>query len=165
MIVRAIRDCVPSAINIIVDIQTIRWSDSKTGLRYIYLTPAFVIAILLAWDEGFKPKPFKFRLRAAQITSMRKTKTVTKAGKRSQKSRRVHKLGSRKTVIESGDLRKRMRPTVIGGRAPQLTRFSNQRIFGSRKLAAFIGGADLVAMLADFAERAASEPRHKGTRK
>jgi hypothetical protein len=36
MIVLGIQRAVPAATNIIVDIQTIRWSDRKRGLRYIY---------------------------------------------------------------------------------------------------------------------------------
>jgi hypothetical protein len=145
MIEFAIMRIIPNATHVMVDIQTIRWSDKDKGLRYIYFTPAKVIAIMLAWDEGYKPKPFSFRLRSPQIISTRIRHGKKENGKRTDK--RVHALGKRRRIIESGDQKKRMRPTVIGGKPPPLTRYHNQRIFGSRTLAGLVGGADLVAML------------------
>lgn len=144
MVEFAIEHDVPSALRVIVDIQTIRWTDRATGLRYTFLTPAKLLAIMLAWDEGHKPRPFSFRLRGAQITTSR-TERLKKDGKRIQK--RIHKLGPRRPMITKGDAKKRMRPTIVGGTPPPLTRFQNNRVFGSRTLAALVGGKDLVEML------------------
>lgn len=143
MIEYAIEHDVPNASRPIVDIQTIRWTDKTKGLRYTFITPAKILALMLAWDEGHKPKPFSFRLRGAQITSSRTV--VKRKGKTTTK--RTHQLGRRRPVIAKGDGKKRMRPTIIGGTPPPLTRFQNNRVFGSRTLAALVGGKDLVEML------------------
>lgn len=45
-----------------VDIQTIRWSESATGKRYIYLTPPIVADYIIAFDAGDKIEPFEFDL-------------------------------------------------------------------------------------------------------
>lgn len=146
MVKLAISRDVPAATHVLVDIQTIRWTDKTKGLRYTYLTPAKVIAIMLAWDEGYKPKPFSFRLRAAQVTSAR---PVVRSDGKKPTQVRAHKLGKRKRVIAPGDKNKRMRFTVIGGRPPPVTRFAYQghRVFGSRTLANLVGGKDLVELL------------------
>lgn len=144
MVEYAIEHDVPNASRAIVDIQTIRWTDKAKGLRYTFITPAKLLALMLAWDEGHKPKPFSFRLRGAQITSSRAT--VFQKG-RGQVRKAVHKLGRRHPLITKGDAKKRMRPAIVGGEPPPLTRFQNNRVFGSRTLAALVGGKDLVEML------------------
>jgi hypothetical protein len=147
MVALAIHRDVPSATHVLVDIQTIRWTDKAKGLRYTYMTPAKVIATMLAWDEAIKPAPFSFRLRGAQITTARPLVRETKTGTKKQK--RIHKLGRRQRIIASGDKKKRMRATIVGGKPPPITRFAFQgrRVFGSRQLASLIGGRDLVTML------------------
>ena len=144
MIEFGIEHDVPTARRVIVDIQTIRWTDPTRGLRYTFITPAKVLALMLAWDEGHKPKPFSFRLRGAQITTSRAT-VSRKSGK--VKTRAIHKLGRRRPLITKGDADKRMRPAIVGGEPPPLTRFQGNRVFGSRTLAALVGGKDLVEML------------------
>ena len=144
MIEYAIEHDVPSAIRVIVDIQTIRWTDRAKGLRYTFITPAKVLALMLAWDEGHKPKPFSFRLRGAQITTSRATVSRNSKG---TTRKTIHKLGRRRPLITKGDADKRMRPAIVGGKPPPLTQFQGNRVFGSRTLAALVGGKDLVEML------------------
>ena len=142
MIQLAIQRQIPAANHIIVDIQTIRWSDRTKGLRYTYFTPAKVIATMVAWDEGMKPAPFEFELRGPQVTTMRIRETVR--GRATGKAKLIYKFGQRKRVAPE---KTAMRATVVGGKPPPITRFSNRRAFGSRKLAALIGGQSLVEYL------------------
>ncbi len=62
MIADAIKACAPSAQHIMVDIQSIRWSDPKTKTRYTYLTPPVAQQNLLKFDKGETCKPFAFSL-------------------------------------------------------------------------------------------------------
>jgi hypothetical protein len=127
MIVLAIRRAVPSAIKILVDIQTIRWTDKKKGLRYIYFTPDKALIALVQFDYGLKPKPFSFRLRGAQIVSAR-------IRTRGEDKRVVHKLGRRKVSIAPNQKKKiRIRPDILGGKAPPLSRVSQQKAFSSHR--------------------------------
>jgi hypothetical protein len=58
----AIKDAVPKAVRIRVDMQTIRWTDPVKQVRYIYLTPARAQQYIIAFDAGDKIQPFQFRL-------------------------------------------------------------------------------------------------------
>lgn len=74
MIAEAIRRQVPEASHIDVDLQGIRWTDKKKGVRYIFLTPTIGQASLLMFDQAVKPKPFRLHLRDAHITHVRTNK-------------------------------------------------------------------------------------------
>ena len=68
MIADAIKVAVPEARSVIVDLAAIRWTNPREGKRYIYFTPGSVQDVLLQFDNGVKPRPFRFDLRApAQI--------------------------------------------------------------------------------------------------
>ncbi|HYW89971.1 MAG TPA: hypothetical protein VFB50_19515 [Chloroflexota bacterium] len=70
MIADAIKAAVPEARSVIVDLAAIRWTNSREGKRYIYFTPGSVQDVLLQFDNGIKPQPFRFVLRApAQVTN------------------------------------------------------------------------------------------------
>jgi hypothetical protein len=49
---------------VLVDLQTIRYSDLKKGTRYTFLTPPTAQRALLAFDQGKAVKPFAFELGA-----------------------------------------------------------------------------------------------------
>ena len=69
MIADAVKAAVPDAVYIAVDLQTIRFSDTSTGLRYTYLTPRTAQIALCAFDEGHSDiQPFQFQLRDAHVT-------------------------------------------------------------------------------------------------
>lgn len=72
MIAEAVKASVPGAQSVAVDLQTIRWTDSARGLRYIYLTPRIGQVSLIDFDQGVTPEPFEMKLaKAAQIVAMR----------------------------------------------------------------------------------------------
>src|SRR6267154_4598986 len=71
MIADAVRKAVPGATGISVDLQTIRFSDPKKRMRYVYLTPRIAQVALVDFDAGQKPEPFTFRLDRAHITAMK----------------------------------------------------------------------------------------------
>jgi len=68
MIADALRDAIPTATFISVDLATIRFTDEAAGYRYIYLTPGYAQKALLDFDQGQKPDPFRLRQNAAQMT-------------------------------------------------------------------------------------------------
>jgi hypothetical protein len=63
----AIRDAIPDATHIAVDLQTIRFS--RKGLRYVFLTPHPARDCIIAFDQGERDaiKPFELRMRPAFI--------------------------------------------------------------------------------------------------
>jgi hypothetical protein len=72
MIADAVRDAVPAARNISVDLQTIRWTDPDRGVRYVYLTPPQAQLALVDFDEGNPVHPFYVTVRNAYVATVRK---------------------------------------------------------------------------------------------
>lgn len=66
---QAINTNYPDMLRVKSDLQTIRMTDKKTGRRYVYLTPRKVVEMLVAFDQGIKPKPFSFILQRGQVLS------------------------------------------------------------------------------------------------
>jgi hypothetical protein len=65
----AIRDAVPHARRISVDLQTIRWTDSRRGVRYCFLTPHVAQQdVIIPFDQGEECKPVTFRMKPAWVT-------------------------------------------------------------------------------------------------
>lgn len=62
MIADAIKAANPNAKYIMVDLQSIRWSDLKKGYRYTYFTPAVAQSALIKFDQGKDVQPFAFSL-------------------------------------------------------------------------------------------------------
>lgn len=131
----AIKLAMPYARNVCVDIQTIRWSDPRKGLRYMALTPRQVQVYILNWDQGLVPLPFSFRLRSAQIVRMKKTLSL-------ERSPTKRKYGSRKVTV--ADIPKKATLEVkvnskagkeagikLGGKLPPVTK-GLRREFGVR---------------------------------
>jgi len=70
MIADAIRDAVPGAQAVSVDLASIRFTDPRRGVRYLYLTPPSVQVALLRFDNGITPPSFSFNLNnPAQIVA------------------------------------------------------------------------------------------------
>ena len=63
MIAEAIKAQNPHFKNIVVDLQTIRWTNPRTGKRYICLTPEVAGTALVAFDQAEDIQPFSFYLR------------------------------------------------------------------------------------------------------
>lgn len=68
MIAEAIKEQNPHYVHILVDLQTIRWTNPKTAKRYVCLTPEAAAQALVAFDQGRPIEPFSFSLRTSQIT-------------------------------------------------------------------------------------------------
>jgi len=68
MIAEAIKEENPHFKSILVDLQTIRWTNPRTGKRYICLTPEVAAALLVDFDQGRDIEPFAFSLRPSQVT-------------------------------------------------------------------------------------------------
>jgi hypothetical protein len=64
---------------VLTDLQTVRFSDSKTKVRYVCFTPRVAQLALLAFDQGVRPEPIEFRLRPVQVITPSPTKPRAKA--------------------------------------------------------------------------------------
>lgn len=76
MIAEAIQALLPGMTSVTVDVSTIRFSDPKKRLRYVYYTPPRAAWAIVHFDQGIKPDAFTFNLRNAS------TITRTASGKR-----------------------------------------------------------------------------------
>lgn len=140
MIAEAVKAAMPHARFVSVDLQTIRWSDPKKGLRYVALTPRVAQISLVEWDQGEIPSPFNFQLRGAIVLQMQhriKNGKPSTEGNSSNKSTSGSKPVKRKTagkqfvqVSKNGATKKIVR---AGGRAPP--RAGLRRAFGLRAYA------------------------------
>jgi hypothetical protein len=106
---------------IVVDTQSIRWSDPATKERYVYLTPPTAQDMILRWDRGIKIQPFAFELaRPIKVTPIRKKYE----GKKSTRRKAQQKYEMKR--------RDPMAPRLVKkNRKPKVTRF---REFGVRRL-------------------------------
>jgi len=122
MIAEAIRAKLPDAINVLVDMTTIRFSYAATDERYIYLTPYRAQQSIIAFDQGWPIKPFRFRLRApAQIVPRRHEERDRLPRKRPAKTVEMSRDGG-------GEF-----PIVMGGDPPpRLPNLAKHRRYGAR---------------------------------
>ena len=129
MVADAIRDQVPGAHRIAVDLQTIRWSDTKAGKRYIFFTPPVVQRALLAFDQGdaeLLDDGFTFSLGApAQLIPLAPAPVPGvvryESGKAKRVTKRAAKRATKKTVkVHAGGHgpSSTRAPIVEGGQAP-----------------------------------------------
>jgi len=126
----AIEQQCPWANRVCVDIQTIRFTDTRTGLRVVYLTPRIVQEGIVDFDDGVHIKPFSFRLQGAMVTAVRgRLDRTQEAREREKESNR--KNYRRKRIVQGGrNAKHRLAPTVVGGRTPP--RAGTRREFGLR---------------------------------
>lgn len=107
MIADAIQAQIGWAKYIIVDLQSVRFSDTERGKRLVYLTPPRAQQALLEFDRGRKPKPFTMtlnkgftrtmRVREPGYTPKRRNRKTEKRTKRYMPSR-FRKFGLRQYV-------------------------------------------------------------------
>lgn len=109
----AVKAAAPWAQHIASDLQSIRVTDPRHGLRYTYLTPRTAQVALLAFDQGKIPPPFDFTLRGGHVATSYK-RTVLPDG--TKKVRPVVKLGRRR-LVTGGNEAKGDVPGTIGGKA------------------------------------------------
>ena len=67
MIADAVKQSVPWASVVMVDLQSIRMTDKERGLRYSYLTPRHAQLALIKFDQGEKPRAFKMELAGGAV--------------------------------------------------------------------------------------------------
>jgi len=70
MIADAIADGIDGAKFILVDLQSIRWTDLEEGVRYTYLTPPRAQDAIILFDRGKKCQPFTFNLNSPRTRKM-----------------------------------------------------------------------------------------------
>jgi hypothetical protein len=118
MVAEGLKESRPELSHISVDIQTIRATDRVKGLRYVWITPRVIQQMIVDFDRGIKPKPFKVQLRDGQVTAMNGKKGKEKTARKLRTSRG----GNRGTV-----------PERVGGKTPPKS-IGQRREFGLRGL-------------------------------
>jgi hypothetical protein len=147
-IAMAIKEQVPDARHIAVDLQTIRWSNPKRGVRYVFLTPHIAQTdVIIPFDQGEECKPVSFKMRPAFISRIGAKRNQTPepeqlkgtglkvaeeprrlipyAGKEKPKRKRHAKISKTRP---DGTI-----PTTLGGKLPPVPVLS-RREFGLRAL-------------------------------
>lgn len=100
MIAEAIQQQRPGWRNILVDLQTIRWTNPRTRKRYVALTPEVAAAALVSFDRGESIEPFSFSVRPIQRTEMKKTARGTKP---TTTKRQLRISDDGQSIIEGGN--------------------------------------------------------------
>lgn len=131
MIADAIKAAIPDAQKVSVDLQTIRWSDQKTGRRQVFLTPLKCQQKLLMFDQGVEVYPWSFRLRTpVQVVPIRKGILFSVENPEGIGPERINPGPKKLKKWGKSDL------VVTGGQAPPTAVLSNsrgqRRVFGVR---------------------------------
>jgi len=92
----AVLDCIRDAAYILVDLQSIRWTDKEMKERYIYLTPPIAQELILKFDRGVKCHPISFQLNNPKIMKFRSGRKLNpnrshSAGENLRRSRVAYK--------------------------------------------------------------------------
>jgi hypothetical protein len=116
MIAEAILAARPHFRSVIVDLATIRWSNPRTGKRYVCLTPERAGAELVNFDRGEPIEPFDLSLRVIQVTAMVRN-TETRAEARADGRNQPHA----KRPSEVRRVKGRVSDPVIVGGKPLVT--------------------------------------------
>lgn len=148
MIAEAIKRQIKGAKAVSVDIATIRWTDTVKNRRIVCLTPLVAQNGLSMFDLGVKPKPFKFPLRSAQITTVSSRPKLGPDGKPVLRPERVvnQKQRARQFVLKNEVAREHVSPpkprveisgngevpVKLGGLVPPHNRASRFRKFGAK---------------------------------
>lgn len=139
MIADAIKQQVPDALHVTVDLATIRYTRRGTGRRYVHLTPSVAQLAIVEYDQGRLVEPFDFRIdKPVQIvkSNAKKAKPGGRTGERvGVKSEPTHT--KQVATPERGGTNSI--PVVIGGHAPPVMRTAahtrgRRRQFGLRAL-------------------------------
>jgi hypothetical protein len=137
-IAEAIKAQVPNAVNVAVDLSTIRFTDPERELRYVYLTPYSAQLALIQFDEGNPPPSFAFVLKNAHVTragslprrpDLRAKAKQTRAEKQKEKRADARRALLARTTIVRGDSKGNV-PRRVGGRRPPQLKMLRQ--FGIR---------------------------------
>ena len=147
-IAESIKEEVPTATHVAVDLATTRFTDPAKGLRYVYLTPYSAQLALLEFDEGTPPSPFSFILKNAHVTRAgtvlppvktkadqpERDKAKARRDREKVQKRHTRRLARNMTLtaaqLRMGPNPKTSVPRRVGGRRPPQLRMLRQ--FGIR---------------------------------
>lgn len=96
MIADSLKDAIPDAQFILVDVQSIRYSIPGRQVRYLHLTPLKAQRAIIAFDRGKKVAPFSFTL--PPVFSSRPMGWVGQA-RRKTKRRQYTATGKNRLVV------------------------------------------------------------------
>ncbi len=153
MIGDAISQQYPWAEFVSVDLQTIRLTNRAKALRYVYLTPRLCQRLLVEFDQGINPDPFRFKLSGAHVckaavgkvrnrissngdaTGTKQTKKETAKSKTAaaKTPSRSLKLPYRAALVKTGSASSGVVSRRVGGLEPPRIA-SARREFGLRAL-------------------------------
>ena len=119
MVAEGLKSGYPELKYVAVDIQTIRASDPEKRERYVWITPRSVQQMIVDFDRGRKPKPFKVYLRDGQVIESGRTNDK---GYKKKKAALRKSRGSRRSV-----------PQKVGGKTPPKA-IGQRRAYGLRSL-------------------------------
>ena len=133
MIAEGIRAAFPTAANVSVDVQTIRFTDPTKRLRYTYLTPRSCQEVLVRWDGGTKPDPWTFRLRNGHVARSGSA-TPRLGSKTTQQQRERHAALAKQKLVTRDRHNEQVIPDKVGGRTPPTSPYARRRQFGLRAM-------------------------------
>jgi hypothetical protein len=102
MIAEAITTAHPHFTHVLVDLATIRWSNPKTGKRYICLTPETAARELVSFDQGATINPFSFGLKPIQVIERTRNKESAEEAEAAGRTTPRRQGGSKRREIEIG---------------------------------------------------------------
>jgi hypothetical protein len=163
MIAEAIKEQVPKASRVNVDLRTIRWSDAEKGLRFVYMVPPIAADALIRFDKGASLRPFRFRLVNAHVTSM------MVGGRKNPKL--AHDLGRPRHVRTDKEVREGAAGAVIGGtRRERMSIIGNKtREYGKRAYTSLfdepaeVSEAEFKRRLKGYVSQQGAHPKRKKT--
>jgi hypothetical protein len=126
MIAEAIKEAKPHYTKVIVDLQTIRWTNPRMKKRYLVLTPEAVGVALVAFDQGEPIEPFSIWLKPSQTTAIitrerRDDRPDVTSGNRAYRAKQAR--GQKQLVVDNQG-----RVHVEGGMMPPTGHLSNVKI-------------------------------------
>jgi hypothetical protein len=145
-IAEALKEQIPNAVHVSIDLATIRWTDRVKQLRYLALTPVCAQELICSFDQGEREKlqPISFDLRPVMIArSGQRRRQVPDGGELrgsgiSPPARKLVAYAGKETARERRELSKMKPdgtiPVVLGGRMPPISALpGNRRAFGLRQ--------------------------------
>jgi len=147
-IAESIKEQVPTATHVAVDLATVRFTDPEKGLRYVYLTPYSAQLALLQFDEGNPPGPFSFLLKNAHVSKSGstlppvkvkadgevRTKLKAQRDRENARARHARRVAAREAISSTAAHLRVSNgskvPRRVGGRRPPQLRMMRQ--FGVR---------------------------------
>jgi hypothetical protein len=117
MIASALKEKIPTARWVAVDLQKMRWTDRVAGKQFVGLTPLPAKRALLAFDKGEDVKPFEFTMPELQ------TKPIYKNPKAAAKAKAQAKVRTKKAKTKKVYKKAKVAPERVAVRRHGLRMF------------------------------------------